>query len=79
MIRGRRGLFAGMVLAVVILSGAGAYAGTDGGSTPSGRAVRLYTRMTGAAERPTPNNSPAVGDAIVFVYSNNVVCTVLRV
>ena len=68
-----------MVLAVVILSGAGAYAGTDGGSTPSGRAVRLYTRMTGAAERPTPNNSPGVGTAVVYVYSNNVVCTVLRV
>jgi CHRD domain len=79
MIRGRRALLAGIVLAVVIVSGAGAYAGTDGGATPSGTPVRLYTRLTGLAERPTPNNSPGVGDAVVYVYPNNVVCTALRV
>jgi hypothetical protein len=79
MIRARRGLFASIVLAVVIVSGAGAYAQTDGGSTPSGTPVRLYTRMTGAAERPNPNNSPGIGHAVVSVYPNNVVCTTLRV
>ena len=79
MIRRRRGVFAGIVLAVVIVSGAGAYAGTDGGDTPSGTPVRLYTRMTGAAERPNPNNSPGAGSAVVYVYPNNVVCTSLRV
>ena len=79
MIRARRRAFAGMVLAVLVVSGAAAYAGTDGGGTPSGTPVRLYARMTGGAERPTPNNSPGVGDAVVYVYPNNVVCTALRV
>jgi hypothetical protein len=80
MIRGRRGAVAGIVIAAVLLSGAAAYAGTDGGgATPTGTPVRLYARMTGAAERPTPTNSPGVGDAIVYVYPNNVVCTTLRV
>ena len=79
MIRTRRGAFAGIVLALVLLSAAGAYAGTDGSSTGTGTPVRLYTRMFGFNERPTPNNSPGVGDAVVYVYPNNVVCTALRV
>jgi hypothetical protein len=78
MIRNRRAVFTGMVVAVTLVSAAGAYAG-ETSPTGTGTPVRLYTRMTGAAERPTPNNSPGIGDAVVYVYSNNVVCTVLRV
>ncbi len=80
MTRSRRGVFAGFVIAAVLVSSAVAYAGDSGGSaTPSGTPIRLYTRMFGTNERPTPNNSPGVGDAIVYVYPNNVVCTTLRV
>ncbi len=79
MIRSRRAVFAGFVLAAVLLTAAGAYAGDGGGATGSGTPIRLYTRLSGAAERPTPNNSPGVGDAIVYVYPNNVVCTTIRV
>lgn len=69
MVRIRRGVFVGIVMAVLVLGATGADAQT----------VRLYTRMTGAAERPTPNNSPGTGDATVYVNPDNTVCTVLRV
>ncbi len=70
MIRSRRAAFAGVVLGVVLLTATGANAQDT---------VRLYTRMTGAAERPTPNNSPATGQAIVYVFPDNRVCTYIRV
>ncbi len=58
----------------MLMTGAVAYAG-GGEPTGSGTPIRLYTRLSGAAERPTPNNSPGVGDATAYVYPNNVVCT----
>ena len=70
MVRTRRAVFAGIIVAVVLLSATGAGAQET---------VRLYARMTGAAERPTPNNSPGVGTALVSVHPDNTVCTVLRV
>ncbi len=79
MTRSRRAVFAGFAIAAVLLSTAAAYAGDGGGATGSGTPTRLYTRLSGANERPTPNNSPGIGDAIVYVYPNNVVCTTVRV
>ena len=70
MVRTRGVVFAAVVMAALLVGATGAAAQDT---------VRLYTRMTGAAERPTPNNSPGRGDATVFVRPNNTVCTVLRV
>jgi hypothetical protein len=70
MVRTRRAVFAAGALTVLLLSTTGAAAQDT---------VRLYTRMTGAAERPTPNDSPGTGDATVFVNPDDTVCVVLRV
>ena len=69
MVRLRLALVAGFVMLLSLVWTAPAGAQT---------ATILYTRMTGAQETP-PNSSRGIGDAIVFVYPNNTVCTVLRV
>ncbi len=69
MVRTRLAAITGLIAALSVFSAAPASAAT----------VTLYTVMTGAAERPTPNNSPATGDATVYVYDDNTVCVVLRV
>lgn len=62
MTRTRFAMFVGVVGVVALLSvsSAGAL-----------RNATLYTRMTGAQERPTPVNTPGVGTAVVNVDADN--------
>lgn len=62
MIRSRLAVFLGVTAVVALLTV------NSAGAT---RNAVLWTRMTGAAERPTPVNTPGVGTAVVNVDADN--------